>query len=274
MSDQKDTGIGGAVKQIIDLAKSWTPQLDVGQNFGVILPPGYTRADITDAVEKAAATPYRAKGHATFKAVESFNTYVGRHFVEHASWLYADYDEFRVTAVFNDHPVDSAGWKDFRATFQAERSRELHTWIASNKKTMDQVTFAEFIEANIADVLEPGGTTLLDVALTLTASTSIEFASAKRLDNGQTQLVYKETVDAKAGSGSIEIPREFVIGIPLFKHGDPYRLTARLKYRLYSGSVKFWYEIDQLENKVEIVFRDYVGQIVTGVGQPVLTGKP
>lgn len=275
MSEQKDTGIGAAVEQIVTLAKSINPILNNGGNVSVLKPPGYTREDITDVVEKSFLTPLRPRGEATFTAVDSFNSYVMRHFIVNKSWLYADYDAGKIVAVFNDHGMDTAGWKDFRATFVAEKSRQLQIWKGSNCQHKDQVSFGEFLEANIADLLEPDGTTLLNVALTITASTSINFSSAKRLDNGQVQLTYNETIDAKAGAtGALEIPREFTIGIPVYKHGSPYRLTARLKYRLNGGSVKFWYEIDRLDAAIEDAFKDHVSAVTQGTGQPVLTGKP
>lgn len=274
MSEQKDTGIGAAVEQIVALAKSINPILNNGGNVSVLVPPGYKREDITDTVEKAFLTPLRPRGEASFTAVDSFNSYVQRYFEPGKSWMYADYDAGKIVAVFNDHGMDTAGWKDFRATFIAEKSRELLIWKGSNCQHKDQVGFGEFLEANIADVLEPDGTSLLNIALTITASTAIQFSSARRLDNGQVQLAYSETIDAKAGSGSIEIPREFVIGIPVYKHGSPYRLTARLKYRLNSGSVKFWYEIDRLDAAIEDAFKDHVSAVTQGTGQPVLTGKP
>ena len=83
------------------------------------------------------------------------------------------------------------------------------------------------------------------------AKTEANFSSSRRLDNGQVQLAYTETIDARAGSGQIEIPREFSIGVRLFKNGTGYKLRARLKYRLGAGKVRFWYELDRPQQAID-----------------------
>jgi uncharacterized protein YfdQ (DUF2303 family) len=137
---------------------------------------------------------------------------------------------------------------------------------------MEQEEFAIFIEDNIADVVEPSGDTLLQVALTLQAKNEVNFSSSRRLDNGQVQLAYSETIDARAGTGAIEIPHRFAIGARLFKNGDGYKVYARLKYRLGGGKVKFWYELERPENAIEDAFKAYIDQ-AREHGFTVLLGK-
>jgi len=177
--------------------------------------------------------------------------------------------------VLNDHVKDeeTAGWRDQRAVFRAELSREFAAWLSKDRKPMEQEEFAVFLEDNIADVVEPSGETLLAVALTLQAKTEVSFNSHRRLDNGQIQLSYVENIDARAGAGAIEIPREFTIGMRLFKNGDGYKVRARLKYRLSASKVKFWFELDRAENAIEAAFQEYVDQAREN-GFTVLIGKP
>jgi uncharacterized protein YfdQ (DUF2303 family) len=114
---------------------------------------------------------------------------------------------------------------------------------------------------------------LLAIALTLQATTAANFESSRRLDNGQVQIAYTETIEARAGIGSIEIPREFAIGCRLFKNGAGYKVKARLKYRLGGGKIKFWYELDRPENAIEDAFVAYVEKAKEPTF-PVLIGKP
>jgi uncharacterized protein YfdQ (DUF2303 family) len=111
------------------------------------------------------------------------------------------------------------------------------------------------------------------VALTLQAKTEVAFNSHRRLDNGQIQLTYSENIEARAGAGSIEIPREFTIGLRLFKNGEAYKVRARLKYRLMAQKVKFWYELDRAENAIEDAFQEYINQAREN-GFTTLIGKP
>lgn len=249
-----------------------------GNSIHLLVPKDFQHKEITDLVEKANKNPNRKHGTVTLSDINSFNTYVTEQAAQGCSYIYADPETRTLTAVMNDHdtdagPVHQPGWRDFRAIYTAELSREFNTWLRNNKQPKEQEEFAIFIEDNIADVVEPSGDTLLAIALTLQAKTEVNFNSSKRLDNGQVQITYTENIDARAGSGAIEIPREFAIGCRLFKNGDGYKIRARLKYRLGGGKVKFWYELDRPENVIEDAFEAYIEK-ARETGITVLVGKP
>jgi len=241
----------------------------------LVIPEGFKHLDLTAAQEKAGEFPKRKTGTVQLGDLSSFNVYVADQGEPYETYIYADPDARTLTAVLNEHDKDDdrAGWRDFRAVYKAELSREFTNWLQFNKKPMEQEDFAIFLEDNIADVVEPSGETLLQVALTLQAKTEVNFSSHKRLDNGQVQFAYSETVDARAGTGMIEIPREFTIGLRLFKNGDGYKIRARLKYRLGGGKLKFWYELDRADNAIEDAFQAYIDQAREN-GFTVLIGKP
>jgi uncharacterized protein YfdQ (DUF2303 family) len=257
----------------LSLAASAIQQIDGTTHL--VIPQDFTHIDLTAVMEKAGKHPKRRTGTVQLGDLSSFNVYVADQGESHDTYIYADPDARTLTAVLNEHDKDhtDAGWRDFRAVFKAELSREFTTWMQFNKKPMEQEDFAIFLEDNIADVVEPSGEQLLQIALTLQAKTEVNFSSHKRLDNGQIQFAYSETVDARAGTGMIEIPREFTIGLRLFKNGDGYKVRARLKYRLGGGKLKFWYELDRAENAIEDAFQAYVNQAREN-GFTVLIGKP
>ena len=241
----------------------------------LVIPEGYRHIDLTAAIEKAGDNPKRKTGTVHLGDLSSFNVYAADQGTPHDTYIFADPDARTLTAVLNEHDkdYDKAGWRDHRAVFKAELSREFTNWLQYNKKPMEQEDFAIFLEDNIADVVQPSGETLLQVALTLQAKTEVNFSSHKRLDNGQVQFAYSETVDARAGTGMIEIPREFTIGLRLFKNGEGYKIRARLKYRLGGGKLKFWYELDRADNAIEDAFQAYIDQAREN-GFTVLIGKP
>lgn len=242
----------------------------------VIVPKDYKREDITKAVEEAQPIPNRKRGTVQLKDVASLLDYCKDQAASATAYLYADPDKRTVTAVFNDHrDVVNAGWRDHRAEFKAEFTPEFSKWIAKNTQQMGQSEFAEFIEDNFADITEPAAQVMLEMATTIQAKTDINFSSAKRLQNGQVQLQYTETIDARAGaSGGLEIPKEFTLGLRIFKNGDGYKLKARLKYRLHSGAIKFWYELDRPERAIEAAFDGYVTTLREDSGYAVLLGTP
>lgn len=265
------------IEKISALTTAATEVKQEGDSFHLLIPAGFTHKNLTTEIEKARLFPNRKAGTITLSDIESFNTYVTEQAAEGCSYIYADPESRTLTAVLNDHDNDSGmelqpGWRDFRAVYTAELSREFSSWLANDRKPKDQEEFATFLEDNIADVVEPSGETLLAIALTLQAKTEVNFNSSRRLDNGQVQITYTENIDARAGVGSIEIPREFAIGCRLFKNGDGYKVRARLKYRLGGGKVKFWYELDRAQNIIEDAFKAYIAK-ARETAVTVLIGK-
>ena len=250
------------------------PQNINGHHF-VMVPKEFKREDITDAVEKAQPVPTRKRGTVALKDVTSFVAYCEDQGCSSTGYIYADPDARTMTAVFNDHRnIDDGGWRDHRATLKAEYTPEFERWLRNSGQHKSQTDFAEFIEDNFADITEPSAHQLLEVATTLQAKTEINFSSAKRLQDGQNQITYTEAINSTAGaSGALTIPKEFALGLRIFKNGEGYKLRARLKYRLAGGSVKFWYEMDRPERAIEDAFAGYIEKVRTETGYTVLVGK-
>jgi uncharacterized protein YfdQ (DUF2303 family) len=260
------------VSALIALAAVGNEPHDIEGHHYLIVPPNYSVKDISELVEKAHPTPNRKRGSIAVKDEASLLAYCADQNAMEVSYIYADPDKRSLTAVFNDQR-SGAGWRDHRCEYKAEYTPEFSKWLANNGKQFGQTEFAEFIEDNFADVAEPAAQALLEVATTIQAKTDINFSSAKRLQNGQVQLQYTENIDARAGvNGALEIPKEFMLGLRIFKNGEGYRVKARLKYRLHAGSIKFWYELDRVERSIEDAFDGYIEQVRAASGYVVLLG--
>ena len=261
------TGMLGA------LAAAGTDVHESGNYMHAVVPKDFKLENISKAVEEMQDTPRRFRGTVTLKDVASLLAYCSDQAAHDTGYLYADPDKRSITAVFNDHRGVEPGWRDHRAEFKAEYTPEFEKWMRNDKQPKTQGEFAEFIEDNFSDIAEPGAQVLLDIATTMQAKTDINFSSAKRLQNGQVQLQYTESINATAGAnGALEIPKEFALGLRIFKNGGGYKLRARLKYRLNAGSVKFWYELNRPERAVEDAFAGYVDQVREGSEYQVLVG--
>lgn len=256
-----------------DLARAGLEPKKVGESIHLLVPDGCTHKDITELVERANPTPSRAKGTVYLGDVPSLLQYCADQVASATGYIYADPEARSITAVFNDHRA-AAGWRDHRAVFKAEPTPEFQLWLSNNKKAMSQTDFAEFLEDNLADLQGEDAALLLNVATTIQATSGINFASARRLHDGQTQLTYNEVIDAKAGAdGALKIPQTFTLGLRIFKNGGGYKLTVRLKYRLGGGSVKFWYELERPERAIEDAFAGYANEVREKSGYAVLIGK-
>lgn len=262
------------------LAASATEVHEQGNYYHAVVPSGYKLEDISRAVEKMQECPRRKSGTVQLKDLDSLMLYCTDQANPDTSdgaalgYIYADPDARKITAVFNDQR-QGEGWRDHRAEYKAEYTPEFGKWMERNKHQFDQSGFAEFIEDNMADITAPAATALLEMATTIQAKTDINFSSAKRLQNGQVQLQYTENIDARAGAnGAMEIPKEFTLGLRIFKNGAGYKVHARLKYRLHGGSIKFWYEMDRVERVIEDAFSGYVETLREKSGYVVLLGTP
>lgn len=257
------------------LQKLFGAALDVTDIDGtkhIIVPAGWNYTDLTEQVRMAQDAPHRAKGNVLLGDMPSFVLFCKQQRgggLWPSARVYASVKHRSLSCVFNDHGPSRPGWRDFSASYTVALSREFSKWIGQNGKPLDQAAFAEFVEENHADIVEPSGDMLMRIAMTLQAKTDVEFRSSKRLDNGQVQLTYVETIDARAGDGSLEIPREFAIGVRLFENGEGYKVKARLKYRLHSSTVKFWFELDRPEKAIEDAFAKYI-EAAAEIGVPVL----
>lgn len=258
------------------LATASAAPVDIDGHHFVMVPPNYTAKNITEEVEKAQDHPNRKRGTVQLKDIASLLTYAKDQCASDTGYFYADTDTRTVTAVFNDHrDLIMPGWRDHKASYKAEYTPEFKKWMDKNGTAMTQTEFAEFVEDNFADITEPAAQHMLDMATTIQAKTDINFGSAKRLDNGQVQLQYTETIDARAGAnGALSIPKEFTLGLRIFKNGGGYKLKARLKYRLNAGAIKFWYELDRPERSIEDAFGGYVEVLTEQSGYQVLLGTP
>ena len=262
-------------EELTNLATAAVAPVVVGNYQHVVVPPDYKVEDISAEIEKQQATPNRKRGTVQLKDLDSILAYMADQAAAAHTYVFADPDQRKITAVFNDQRAVEAGWRDHRAEFKAEYTPEFSKWLSKDKTQFGQTEFAEFIEDNMADITEPAATSLLEMATTIQAKTDINFASAKRLQNGQVQLQYTEVIDARAGAnGAMEIPKEFALGLRIFKNGDGYKLKARLKYRLHSGQIKFWFELDRPERSIEDAFAGYVATLREKSGYQVLLGTP
>lgn len=256
-----------------DLTSAGLEVKEIHGTHHLVLPQNFKHIELTEAIEKAQNVPERKRGTLVLADVPSLLQYCADQGAADGGYVYADMDGRSITAVFNDNR-HNPGWRDHRATFKAEYTPEFHKWLNNDKQHKGQSEFAEFIEDNFADLQGDDAQNLLTVATTMQAKTGINFSSAKRLQDGQTQLVYSETINATAGaSGTLQIPQTFTLGLRIFKNGDGFKLTARLKYRLAGGAVKFWYELDRPERAVEVAFAEYVATVREKSGYTVLLGK-
>jgi uncharacterized protein YfdQ (DUF2303 family) len=224
--------------------------------------------------------PARAAGLVKLRDANSFVAYFNRQ-KRPESLIYASLDPAKILGVIDDHRAfdaatvgehDGANWRGYRVEFAVPASREWKTWTGKDRQPMTQLELAELIEDNLPDIVTPDGSTMLSVALNFEASKEGNFVSATRLQDGSTNFVWKE--DINATGNKIAMPSQITLSIPVFENGSPYSIDARIKYRVQNGTLKIWYELVRPHKVLEVAFRAIWSQIEEQTATKILLGSP
>lgn len=198
-------------------------------------------------LEHLLPSPVRARGDVQAKSAETLAAYIVRLKTD-ATALFADQQAFKIVGIIDYHAPDAPAFREHRVSYSAPRSLEWATWRGASGKKMTQADFAQFIEDNVVDIRSPVGADVLEVSRSLQAKKKVEFGSAIRLADGAQQFSYSETVDGSTAKGSIKVPEEFTLGIPVFFGGDLYEVKARLRYRIQEGQLALWFDLYRPEH--------------------------
>ena len=96
----------------------------------------------------------------------------------------------------------------------------------------------------------------------------------QNLSTGEVQLSWEVEHRDDAGA-PLTIPNMFLIGIPIFAYGAPYRIPVRLRYRVAGGgAVKWILQPYRPEVSLKHAFDEAVLKVETETGLAVLQGAP
>jgi uncharacterized protein YfdQ (DUF2303 family) len=220
---------------------------------------------VRESVEDLLLHPLLKRATVAIRDAASFIAYV-KAFAEGSTLIFANLGDRTVTAIMDYHePTGPARWGRHRAQLTCLLTEDWKRWIAANKKSMSQIDFAQFLEDNVPNIAEPAGGTVVEIARTLEAKKAVNFSSSIRLDNGEHQLLYEETMTGTAQKGTVLIPSTFTLGIEPFEGAGLYRLDARFRYRIDSGAVKMWVDLVRPEAVIEDAFKRTRQQIAEGL---------
>lgn len=257
--------------------------------IGAVLPEG-AKFHLED-ISKYQQRPDRKRGTYTFSDAKSFADFVNREKTPETV-IFANRESPGFTAVFNGNEAQAQaltaarpGWGDYKATYACPYSPEWRVWSAANGKKMAQHDFAVFMEDNFLDVVQPAATfdpnyplwpsgdDMLRVSRGLEARNDVVFASALRLDNGQVQFKYEETVNGSVQGAFMEVPQKFAVGIPVFAGTAPWQIVAKLRYRIERGGLTMWFDFERLFKITERAFDEARAEIAAATSVPIFLGS-
>lgn len=221
-------------------------------------------------LEKYGSAPRRSRGTVNVHDAHSFVVAVTE---RGAATAYADEEKTALVAILNDDSPDFPGWRDYRVSLALRPTPEWTAW-KDGQQLGDQQRFAERIEDGLPEIVEPAGAIMLEIAQTFHASVGVEFRSANRLTDGQTQLAYIEDTKASAGkAGNVTIPETFKLVVRPFIGSDRFEVDARLRYRVAGGKLQIGYVLVRPDEVERNAFNDVVATAQAGLeGTTFLAG--
>ncbi|MET4094592.1 DUF2303 family protein [Arthrobacter sp. UYCu712] len=194
--------------------------------------------------------------------VESFGAYLTKHGILDETEIAASVQAGNFIATINAGTTEEPGWGDHGVRLQLTESKEWKRWIAGSNKLMGQAEFAEFIEDNAENIVEPASAEILEIAQSLQIRRGVDFESGHRLSDGNVQFGYRETTTASAGAvGDLTIPASFTLALRPFAGGEAYKVTALFRYRLVQKQLQLGFKLQGAERIREDAFTAIAGTV-------------
>jgi uncharacterized protein YfdQ (DUF2303 family) len=265
-----------AVDAIADLATAATEPspLAVGNIYLVTRRDGHSVIDLTG--DEYRELPKRKVGNVVMRDVPSFAAYWAKHADLDVSEVYANREGLAVTAVLDANGPEDAGWGHHRLVLKLVHSEAYKAWQALDGRLLDQEAFAEFLDDNRADVVEPSAAELLEIAQTIQGTSKVDWQAGHRLVDGQRRIGYTETNSATAGTkGELAIPAVITIGVPIFDGAAArHAITARFRHRITGGKLQLMYKLDRPADVVTAAFDAVVADVADQCAATVMRGTP
>ena len=214
----------------------------------VALPTGFEIASLEELQEN----PNRTRLNHVFRDTRSLAHYADLFFDPEQS-LAISYPADRKIVLFIDHDTpDIARHRDHQATFEAIFTAEYAAWRGLSSRLIDQKSAGEFLEDRAADVVEPDAAAIMDMVMTFDALKKVTFRQSTRLHDGQRQFTYQEENEAR---GNVTLPEQITLLLQVFDGQDPQRIKVRVRYRIDDGSLKFGFNIADMQALEDEAFR-------------------
>lgn len=274
MTEQTITAHGITALEPFDFQKAYelgqkqTQLIDVDGVKLAIVPQGMKVEFLKDHFDKMLDKPRHFEQQTEVATAEDFVSYYNRYANDESSIFYSENGDFK--AVLDWHPsATEPSFKNHTLIFRNAYHKNWNAWAENNNRKKSQEDFAFFIEDQIADFEDPVGEQMLEIASHLKATLNVNFKSAKNIHNGETQFVWEEKTEGKAGlEGEFAIPKEFTIKVQPFKSSPAYLIKAWFRYRIVRGEgLQMWYTLRNPQLSKEDAIKEAAEIIKTGMAK-------
>lgn len=224
--------------------------------------------DLTHEIERDQPHPPRKTGQYVLTDVASFAGYLTKHGLPQTE-LWGSRTTAAIRAVINAHQQaevgqgldghGEAGWGDHTVTLQLRPSDDWKEWTAYDGKLLTKDQFAEFVEDHLPNFAN--GAAFLELARSFRATINVEFGNAEHA-GGKTTVNYTKTTEAKAGQkGAVAFPDAITIGLYVYEGGKPYKLDARLRYKVTDGELRIGFKLQRPRDVEQAAFDEFVDEV-------------
>lgn len=230
--------------------------------------------EVTDEHGMKRQMPVRIKARPRLGDQESFCAYVSKYKTDDTA-VFCDYARSMFFAVIDYHAPNEAMFCDHTVVFQLTPSEESQRWGNVDKKLLPQEEFARFLEENIPDIVRPDGADLLEMARDLSARRTVNWRRAVRASNGDEEFEFNESTEAESrqGKGSVKVPTNLALKIPLFFNSEATELLAFLRWRLIDQKLLLGVELHRPVFVRQAVLKKIGAEIAEKTGTLVLVGN-
>lgn len=267
----------------------------------LVLPAGLQAHSVKPFFDAYRSKPERRKGIASFSVVASLIEHVNR-FKDEDSALFASEGNLEasknptITAVLDYHRKGAAGdprFGEHRAAYAFPFSDEWKAWNNVDGEELDQQSFAALLEDRALDLTAPP-TDESDPALQIAKALGARYAGPQKLmelagglsinegrkvkqfhdaSSGAARLAF-ETEHTDEFGNPMDIPKLFLITIPVFKERPAYRIPVRLRYRISGSKVVWFVELFQADRAFKDSFQETCKDVAAKTGLPLFYGTP
>jgi len=220
-------------------------------------------------MEQHLSAPLQIDETISFLDLESFVEYVNRFKNAMVSVIFIDTVNPQVTAVIDYHGEFAPSWCKHKAIYAFPHTKEWLDWFGNNNKAKNQNEMGLFIEDHMEQITDPPAAKLLQTVTRMQEIRQVMFGQAQNLQNGMVEFQYVEKEGA-GPSGKFELPESIDLGMAPFRDGEPYALTARMRYRCdKEKGLVLWFELVRPDLVLDSAVKDVRAKVVDQTQLPV-----
>lgn len=264
---------GAAMDATLEAARLADPIVERADGRAyAFVPEGFTLKDISDPN----ALPPHIQQRVTVDDADSLIAYANR-FSDRRSVIIADLDSLKIGVELDWHSQNQGDGSLLQpgpckhvATLVMRQSEEFKRWAAMENRLHDQAEFAEFLDENSSDIVDPAPSVFIEIARDLEATVGVNFKAGNRLENGDRSFRYETETRTK---GDVVIPTRFKLEIPIFFGEEPTIIEAAFRFRPNPDGLKLGFVWRRVDFVRQAQFRQIAYRVAEETGLPVFQGR-